>query len=143
MTSLRILSMTREHWPAVREIFAQGIATGNATFETAVPDWPEWDARHLPTCRLVALSGEHIVGWTRLGGAERGFHPSGLPWSRRGQCVYRRKVTRERHRPRLARGARHRIGAQRHLDLAGGYPRCELPQHPRAPESRLPHSRHT
>jgi len=58
--------MTREHWPAVREIFAQGIATGNATFETAVPDWPEWDARHLPTCRLVALSGEHIVGWAAL-----------------------------------------------------------------------------
>ena len=26
-------------WPAVREIYREGIATGNATFETELPDW--------------------------------------------------------------------------------------------------------
>jgi L-amino acid N-acyltransferase YncA len=63
---LEILSMTPQHWPAVREIFAQGIAIGNATFETAVPSWEEWDSRHLPTCRLVALRDGKVVGWAAL-----------------------------------------------------------------------------
>jgi len=35
--------MLADHWPAVREIYAEGIATGDATFETAVPDWQNWD----------------------------------------------------------------------------------------------------
>ena len=48
------------------EIFAQGIATGNATFETSVPTWPEWDARQLPACRLVGLRGGEVVGWAAL-----------------------------------------------------------------------------
>ena len=60
------MPMTEQHWPAVREIYAQGIATGNATFEQVVPDWKEWDARHLPACRLVALAGGKIVGWAAL-----------------------------------------------------------------------------
>jgi L-amino acid N-acyltransferase YncA len=61
-----IVPMTQQHWPAVSEIFAQGIATGNATFETRVPTWPEWDARHLPACRLVGLVGEKVAGWAAL-----------------------------------------------------------------------------
>jgi L-amino acid N-acyltransferase YncA len=60
--------MTEEHWHAVRDIFAQGVVTGNATFETAVPTWEEWHARHLPTCRLVAVRGDIIVGWAALSG---------------------------------------------------------------------------
>ena len=66
MSTLQITPMTEGHWPAVREIFAQGIATGNATFETVVPEWAEWDARHLPTCRLVALRDGEGLGWAAL-----------------------------------------------------------------------------
>lgn len=58
--------MTEAHWPAVREIYAQGIATRQATFETAVPSWQEWDGNHLPTCRIVAHIGDEIVGWAAL-----------------------------------------------------------------------------
>jgi phosphinothricin acetyltransferase len=58
--------MSEEHWPSVREIYEQGIATRNATLETAVPDWAEWDARHLPACRLFARRGDAIVGWAAL-----------------------------------------------------------------------------
>ena len=58
--------MIEEHWPAVSEIFAQGIATGNATFETVVPACEEWDARHLPACRLVAVRGGELLGWAAL-----------------------------------------------------------------------------
>ena len=58
--------MTDEHWPAVREIYAEGIATGNATFETVASDWTKWDARHHKHSRLIARDGERIVGWAAL-----------------------------------------------------------------------------
>jgi len=51
----QIIPMPPEFWPAVREIYGEGIATGNATFETEVPDWEKWNRSHLQTCRLVAL----------------------------------------------------------------------------------------
>ena len=46
--------MTPADWPAVQRIYAAGIATGNATFETQTPDWDAWHRTHLPQCRLVA-----------------------------------------------------------------------------------------
>lgn len=63
---IMIAEMVAAHWPAAREIYAQGIATGNATFEAQVPDWALWDARHLPAPRLVAYAGEELVGWAAL-----------------------------------------------------------------------------
>jgi L-amino acid N-acyltransferase YncA len=54
------------HWDAVRSIYSQGIATGNATFQQTAPDWKEWDAGHLRTCRMVARSEQEIVGWAAL-----------------------------------------------------------------------------
>jgi len=60
-----------QDWPAVRDIYAEGIATGNATFETQVPDWDVWDANHLPHCRFVAREGERIVGWAVLSPVSR------------------------------------------------------------------------
>ncbi len=53
-------------WDAVAAIYAQGLATGNATFETTVPSWEEWDTAHLPDCRLVMRDGERILGWAAL-----------------------------------------------------------------------------
>jgi L-amino acid N-acyltransferase YncA len=53
-------------WSAVRAIYEAGIATGNATFETTVPDWEAWDAAHLAGHRLVARHGGRVVGWTAL-----------------------------------------------------------------------------
>jgi L-amino acid N-acyltransferase YncA len=52
-----------EDWPAVRAIYEEGIATRNATFETQVPAWEDWDASHLQDCRLVARKGGQVVGW--------------------------------------------------------------------------------
>ena len=57
-TNLIVAPMTPADWPAVRAIYAAGIATGNATFETAVPGWSAWDAAHLPAARLVARIGD-------------------------------------------------------------------------------------
>jgi L-amino acid N-acyltransferase YncA len=75
-----ILPMPPELWPAVREIYRQGIATGNATFATDVPEWEKWDSSHRKDCRLVALErfGEDsaelvvplekltVLGWAAL-----------------------------------------------------------------------------
>lgn len=53
-------------WPAVAEIFRQGIESGNATFETEVPDWRSWDAARSPHCRIVAEVDGAVVGYAGL-----------------------------------------------------------------------------
>ena len=74
VVTIRPLSPT--DWPAVAAIFAEGIATGQATFETTVPSWRQWDAAHLPEHRLVAELDGAVAGWCAL-----------VPYSRR--AVYR------------------------------------------------------
>lgn len=59
--------MTADDADAVLAIFAEGIATGVATFETAVPDWRRWNATHRKECRFVARDRDGgVVGWTAL-----------------------------------------------------------------------------
>lgn len=62
----RIEQMLPTDWPAVREIYLQGIATRQATFETNAPDWSTWDVSHSPFARLVARANENVVGWAAL-----------------------------------------------------------------------------
>jgi len=62
----RIRAMTPDDWPAVEAIYVEGIATRNATFETAPPTWEEFDAGRLPDHRLVATEGDEVVGWAAL-----------------------------------------------------------------------------
>jgi len=65
---MRIDSMTPADWPAVRDIYEAGIATGEATFQTEAPPWNTWDAAHLETCRLVARDEyDAVIGWAALG----------------------------------------------------------------------------
>jgi L-amino acid N-acyltransferase YncA len=60
-----IVSMLPNHWLAVREIYREGIATGNATFNTELPSWEEWDSSHRKDSRLVALAplDESVAEW--------------------------------------------------------------------------------
>jgi L-amino acid N-acyltransferase YncA len=59
--------MTAAHWPEVRAIYAEGLATGNATFATEAPAWADWDAGHLSACRLVAANATgQVLGWAAL-----------------------------------------------------------------------------
>jgi L-amino acid N-acyltransferase YncA len=52
---------------AVLAIYAEGLATGVATFETEVPDWRRWKATHRAEGRLVARDARaRVVGWTAL-----------------------------------------------------------------------------
>lgn len=61
--TLVIRAMLAEDWSAVRSIYAEGIATGNATFEDTPPDWAAFDAGHLDGHRFVAEQTDSIVGW--------------------------------------------------------------------------------
>jgi len=70
-----IAAMTPDHWRAVRGIYLEGIATGNATFETSAPEWETWDKGHLRACRFVARDDGNVLGWAALS-----------PVS--GRCVY-------------------------------------------------------
>jgi L-amino acid N-acyltransferase YncA len=53
-------------WPAVEEIYAQGIATGLATFETTTPTWEAFTASRLPAHRLVADVDGEVLGWAAV-----------------------------------------------------------------------------
>jgi L-amino acid N-acyltransferase YncA/DNA-binding transcriptional ArsR family regulator len=50
-------------WTDVRRIYAEGIATRNATFETDVPDRRSLDHAWLSDHRWVAEIGGQVVGW--------------------------------------------------------------------------------
>ncbi len=58
--------MLPQHWGAVKTIYEEGIATGNATFQTAAPGWQEWDNAHLKTCRIIAAENDEVLGWAAL-----------------------------------------------------------------------------
>ena len=58
--------MRSEDWEGVRAVYAEGLATGDATFETEAPAWERWDAAHLPFARLVARVGGRVGGWAAL-----------------------------------------------------------------------------
>lgn len=58
--------MAPADWEAVRAIFQEGIATGDATFETRAPGWEAWNAAHLQAGRLVAVEDGRVVGWAAL-----------------------------------------------------------------------------
>jgi L-amino acid N-acyltransferase YncA len=64
--ALTIRPMQPEDWPAVADIYAAGIATGSATFETEPPDWQTWDANHRDDLRFVAVADERVVGWAAV-----------------------------------------------------------------------------
>jgi len=68
--------MTPDDWPNVRAIYLEGIATGNATFETDAPSWETWDRAHVADPRLVARDADgSVLGWAAV-----------TPVS--GRCVY-------------------------------------------------------
>jgi len=63
---VNIRSLTKNDWPQVSQIYEEGIATKNATFEQTPPSWDEWDNSHLKKCRYVIEDNGKIVGWAAL-----------------------------------------------------------------------------
>ncbi|KQQ28624.1 GNAT family N-acetyltransferase [Frondihabitans sp. Leaf304] len=64
MTEVSIRVMEAGDWPAVERIYAEGIATGNATFQDTTPSWEEFDGGKIRDLRLVAVDAQgDVVGW--------------------------------------------------------------------------------
>ncbi len=63
---MNIIPMQPAHEKEVLEIYAQGILTGMATFETEVPDWEKFSGKYLQHSRLVAIENSSVVGWATL-----------------------------------------------------------------------------
>ncbi|MEO6538989.1 MAG: N-acetyltransferase family protein, partial [Ferruginibacter sp.] len=72
---MKIIDIEATHYPQIAEIYMQGIATGNATFQSEAPCWEDWDKNHLSHCRFAALDNNDMAGWAALS-----------PVS--GRCVY-------------------------------------------------------
>jgi phosphinothricin acetyltransferase len=68
---MEIRTMRPDDWPAVRTIYEQGIATRQATFETAAPAWEAWHAGHLAEPRIVAEVDGEVIGWAALSPVSR------------------------------------------------------------------------
>ena len=64
--SVEVRDLRPADWAEVARIYAEGIATGNATFETEVPSWETWDAAHLAEHRFLAERDGRVVGWIAL-----------------------------------------------------------------------------
>ena len=70
-----IAALVPGDWDDVARIYAEGIETRLATFETEVPSWRAWDDAHLADHRLIAREDGRAAGWAAL-----------APFSSR--CVY-------------------------------------------------------
>jgi phosphinothricin acetyltransferase len=76
--------MTAEHWPEVRRIYIEGIATGDATLERDAPDWHHFDHSHQRDCRYVAVEGAgrtpSVLGWAALSAYSSRRVYGGVAW---------------------------------------------------------------
>jgi phosphinothricin acetyltransferase len=68
-------------WADVARIYADGIATRLATFETEVPAWDAWSRAHLVSPRLVAENGNGVVAWAALSAVSRRPAYAGVAWT--------------------------------------------------------------
>lgn len=62
----KIEEMKSSDWEQVKNIYLEGIKTKIATFQTEAPTWEEWNSGHINSCRLVARSGDNVLGWAAL-----------------------------------------------------------------------------
>ena len=61
-----IAALVPGDWDDVARIYAEGIETRLATFETEVPSWRAWDDAHLADHRLIAREDGRAAGWAAL-----------------------------------------------------------------------------
>ena len=118
--TVRIEPMAAEDWASVRRIYAEGIATGDATLEREAPDWDHFDRSHRPDCRLVARRAGSRCGRRdrRLDRAHRVLGTARVHGRRVGERLRGGGGARHRRRPRPARGTHPGVRGGRVLDAA-------------------------
>lgn len=66
MLLMNIIELKEEHYPEVKTIYLEGIATGNATFQTDASPWEDWDKSHVKHSRFVFMVDNVVAGWAAL-----------------------------------------------------------------------------
>src|SRR5207245_10659483 len=55
-----------DDWDQVRQIYSDGLATGQASFEVEAPSWEIWNKNHHSHSRLVARRNGRVIAWAAL-----------------------------------------------------------------------------
>jgi len=76
MTAIK--KMSASNGLRVLEIYKMGIKTRNATFETSIPSWDEWDSKHLKHSRFVYEDNGAVLGWVALSAVSSRFPYRGV-----------------------------------------------------------------
>jgi L-amino acid N-acyltransferase YncA len=63
---IHVTAFNEQYWPEVAFIYGEGLRTGNASFETEVPDFESWNKKYHQHLRWVALADNKVVGWAAL-----------------------------------------------------------------------------
>jgi len=63
---VNIRKFEKDDFNAVKDIYQQGIDTGNATFQRIAKNWEEWNHSMLIHCRIVATENSQVLGWAGL-----------------------------------------------------------------------------
>ena len=63
---MEIIKIEAHHYPQIATIYLEGIATGNATFQTTAPTWDDWDKSHLQHSRIALIQNNEMAGWAAL-----------------------------------------------------------------------------
>lgn len=64
MSDIAVRALAERDWPEVQKIYREGIAAGNATFESEPPSWADFDQGKLQVGRLVATDpAGSVLGW--------------------------------------------------------------------------------
>ena len=61
-----IRKFEQNDYPFVKDIYQQGIDTGNATFQLIAKTWDEWNNSMHSHSRIVAVENNTILGWAAL-----------------------------------------------------------------------------
>ncbi|MCW8879056.1 MAG: GNAT family N-acetyltransferase [Kangiellaceae bacterium] len=59
-------SMQPNDFPRMMEIYQQALDSKNATFQTQLPNWNDWNKNHLKSPRLVYQKTGNALGWCAL-----------------------------------------------------------------------------
>ncbi|MBM7583532.1 phosphinothricin acetyltransferase [Bacillus pakistanensis] len=70
---MNIELISQKHWPGIKEIYQLGVDTGNATFETNVPNWGNWINGKIIHCSVVGIKDDKVAGWATVSAVSRRY----------------------------------------------------------------------
>jgi L-amino acid N-acyltransferase YncA len=66
-----ISDLKPDNWKQVRQIYLEGLATGQASFEVDAPTWKQWDRSHHRHSRLVVRHEDCVIAWAAIAAVSR------------------------------------------------------------------------